>query len=59
MKVKIGDVVYDSKVQPIIIILEDYNKEDISNMEDGDYVYCEFPDSFDEQEIKELMENVD
>lgn len=55
MRVKIGSKIYDSHDEPIMIILEEYNKEDISNMADEARKYCEFPDEYNEDEIKEFM----
>lgn len=55
MKVKIKDKIYDSHDEPIMIILESYNKEDISNMAEEARKYCEYPDEYDEDEIREFM----
>jgi hypothetical protein len=55
MKVKIGDKIYDSKNEPIMIILEDYNKEHISNMAKEATKYCEFPDDITEDQVREFM----
>lgn len=55
MKVKIGDKIYDSKNEPIMIILTSYNKFDISNMTDDTEKYCEFPDTMSEEDAKEFM----
>ena len=57
MKVKIGDKIYDSKDEPIMIILDDYNKVDISMMDDEDFNYCVFPDSMSEEEVLRFMED--
>jgi hypothetical protein len=59
MKVKIGDKIHYSTEEPIMIILEDYNKEDIKNMAYEDKKYCEVPDDWEEDEIKEFMETDD
>jgi len=55
MKVKIGDRIYDSKDEPIMIILEDYNKKHISNMAEESRKYCEFPDDVTEDQVREFM----
>jgi len=55
MKVKIGNKIYDSQDEAIMIILEEYNKEDISNMGDDAKKYCEFPDSMTQEEAIEFM----
>ena len=59
MRVKIGDKIYDSKEEPIMVILEDYNKEDISNMAEDARKYCEFPDDMSEDEAREFMKTDD
>jgi hypothetical protein len=56
MKVKIGDTIYDSKKEPIMVILEDYNKEHIANMHKDSRKYCEFPDEISETDIRKFME---
>lgn len=58
MRVKIGDKIYDSKKEPIMLILEEYNKNDIRNMHEDARKYCEFPDTMSEDEIKEFMKIV-
>jgi hypothetical protein len=56
MKVKIGNKIYDSKDEPIMIIFNDYEKIDISTMEeDEEYEYCVFPDHIKEEEILRFM----
>lgn len=55
MKVKIGNIIYDSSEQPIMIILEDYNKDHISNMPKEAHKYCEFPDNISEKDAREFM----
>lgn len=55
MKVKIGDVIHDSHNEPIMLILEDYNKKHISNMAEGATKYCEFPDDMSKEEAREFM----
>jgi len=55
MKIKIKDKIYDSKEEPIMLILEDYNKEHITKMSPEAKKYLEFPDSMTEEEAKEFM----
>lgn len=60
MKVMINNQVYDSKTTPIMVIFDDFNKADISMMEDDEYMYFEVPDNFtDEQVERFLKENYD
>lgn len=56
MKVKIGDRIYSSDKEAIMIILEDYNKKHISNMTEDSKKYCEFPDSMKEEEVIKFMD---
>ena len=55
MKVKIGNRVYDSSKEPIMLILTTQNKRDISGMATLSK-YCEFPEKGHSQEdIKKFM----
>ena len=56
MKVKIGDKIYDSNDEPIMIILSLFDKNNISNMSRSDYKYCSFPEDVEVDKIKEFME---
>ena len=56
MRVKIGDKIYDSREEPIMIILEEYNKRDIENMSNEDMRYCVFPQEMNEDDIERFME---
>ena len=57
MKVKIGNIVYDSEIQPILLLLSDEDKKNISSMPDGNTRYCSYPDSqeFTEEQIDTWM----
>jgi len=55
MKVKIGDTVYDSEKQPIMVILSNDDKKNIENMLPEATKYCSFPDGVDIQIIKDFM----
>lgn len=55
MKVKVGNKIYDSKNEPIMIILEDYNKKHIRNMDKKAKKYCQFPDHITEDQAREFM----
>lgn len=46
MKVKIGDSVYDSAVEPVMVILSATDKENISNMLPDATKYASFPDKW-------------
>jgi hypothetical protein len=54
MKVKILDRIYDCEEQPIMLVLDDFDKDYISHM--GDQTkYCRFPDGIKLSEITEFM----
>ena len=55
MKVKIGDKIYDSEVEPIMVILSKSDRENISNMLPDATKYCSFPDGEPIENIKEFM----
>lgn len=57
MKVKIGDRIYDSNVEPIMLILDKYDKKNISNMKEDATKFCSHPDDeeFTEGRIKKFM----
>ncbi|MDD5703771.1 MAG: hypothetical protein PHU23_17185 [Dehalococcoidales bacterium] len=55
MKVRIGDKIYDSNKEPILLVLTDFDIENISEI-DGQKRYCSFPEHWDRKEIKKLMD---
>ena len=55
MRVKIGDTIYDSEIEPIMVILSDLDKLNICNMKDDDFKYCSFPARTDLNKIKKFM----
>jgi len=55
MLVKIGNTVYDSEKEPIMIVLTESDKNNISNMDPRATKYCSFPDGMDHEEIKKFM----
>ena len=50
MKVKIGDKVFSSENQPIMVILTDKDKENISNMHPNCTKYATFQDDWGSQQ---------
>lgn len=57
MKVKIGNTIYDSSKEPIMLILSDKDKENIKNMYPKATRYCSFPDSMDRKAIEKYMDD--
>jgi len=58
MKVKVGDKVYSSEDQPIMVILSDKDKDNITNMLPEAHKYCEYPDDMDPKEVSKWMKEV-
>lgn len=46
MKVKIGETIYDSETEPVMVILSDFDKKNISHMAVDATKYASFPDCF-------------
>ncbi len=58
MKVKIGSKIYDASNEPIMLILDDKDKQNIKNMHPSATRFCEFPDSMDRNEIEKYMDEI-
>ena len=56
MKVKIGNKIYDSSEEPIMIILSDDDKFNISHMRKEDTKYLSYPDKMSIEKAKKFME---
>lgn len=59
LKVKIGKKIYDSMKEPIMVILSDSDKQNISNMLEGGSKYCSYPENVPAEQIKAFMETKD
>ncbi len=55
MKIKIGDKIFDPNDEPIMLILDKKDKENISNMLPEATKYCAFPDGYDIDAVKKFM----
>ena len=55
MKVKIGNTIYNSENQPIMIIINDFDKRNINNMLPHCTKYCSFPAGMEEIIIRNFM----
>lgn len=51
MKVKIGNRVYDSNIEPIMIVLSDSDKDNIKNMHKDATKYCSYPESINDVSV--------
>lgn len=55
MKVWIRNEVYDGDNEPVVIFLEDSDKENIKRMDKQYHIYCEYPDNYPEKGIHILL----
>ena len=59
MKVKIGNVIYDSEVELIMLILSTEDKDNIANMDNHAHKFCTCPTDMDREYVLDWMEDVD
>lgn len=52
MKVKVGNKIYDSNEEPIMIILDDTDKENISKMHKDKYKFISYPSDMKVDDVK-------
>ncbi len=57
MKVKIGSATYDSNETPIMLILDDIDKQNISNMHLDKYKFVSFPEGMDIFKVRKWMKD--
>jgi hypothetical protein len=55
MKVKVGDRIYDSSKEPVMVILTPEDKAKIAAMDSEATKYVSFPDSMKEKAVKKWM----
>ncbi len=56
MKIKVGDKIYDAEDERIMVILSDWDKENITNMLPECHKYASWPEgTFTPEEISEWM----
>lgn len=58
MRVKIGDKIYDSNNEAIMIIFDEGEKELISNMAETSMKYLSYPKSMSVEEATEFMKTI-
>jgi hypothetical protein len=56
MKVKINNIIYNSEVQPIMMILNNQDRKNISEMDPTCTKYCSFPDNYNIEDVKKFMQ---
>lgn len=59
MKVKIGNKIYDSNKEPILLFLSDQDKKNIANMDNSATKFCSYPDTISEVFIEWWMKEVE
>ena len=59
MKVKIGHQIFDSTVEPIMLILDKIDKKNIKDMLATATQYCSYPEGMDSNIIRDWMEAVE
>lgn len=52
MKVKVGNKIYDGKNEPIMVILDEQDKQGIKNMSSNCNRYVDCPDQYDIAELE-------
>ena len=55
MKVKIGDQIYDANDTPIMLILDDVDKNNIKNMDPDAKKFCACPEDKPHDEVEQFM----
>ncbi len=55
MKVRVKDEVYDSTDEPIMLYLDEIDKDNIFQMEKGEPLYARFPKGTDPAEAEKWM----
>lgn len=56
VRVKIGDIIHDSNNEPIMLILDGEDIDNISNME-GQKKYCSYPEDMSADDIVRFMKD--
>ena len=56
MRVKVGNTVYDGRSEPVMVILNEKDKQTISQMGPIFTKYAEFPDGMDVTDARKFME---
>lgn len=55
LKVKIGNKIISSEDEPIMLILTDQDKFNISHMHPSSYKYCSYPSNMTEEDVVQFM----
>lgn len=56
MKVKIGERIYDSNDEPIMLILDETDKKNISNMHDDKFKFISYPKDMKLEDVRNWID---
>jgi len=56
MKVKIGEHIYDSNNEPIMLILDETDKKNISNMHDDKFKFISHPKEMEPEDVRKWID---
>ena len=59
MKVKVGNTIFDGEIEPVMVILSDQDKQNITNMAEAATRYSCFPENTDKETYLDWMINDD
>jgi len=55
MLIKIGNQLFDSKDQPIMIITQEEDQQNMCCLENNDYRFCVYPENYPIKKLREFM----
>jgi len=58
MRVKIGNTIYNSSETPVLLLLEEEDKLNISMMAPNSFKYLSYPVEMTQEEAKEFMKEI-
>ena len=58
MKVKVGDLLFNSENTKIMVILSEIDKENIKNMNPNCSKYCAYPETENEDDVASWMNDI-
>ncbi|MCH7990594.1 MAG: hypothetical protein IID46_15750, partial [Planctomycetes bacterium] len=58
MRVKVRDRVYSGEIEPVMVLLSPTDRANIVAMHPDADRYCEYPDEWDREEVREFMNSI-
>lgn len=55
MNVKVGDTIYEGNKEIVMVRLSPEDKKYIANMADDEYSYCNYPDGWTKEQVRQWM----